>query len=107
MAVETLSVDEKLDPALEGLEPKSVWYYLNQIRQIPRNSGKEQRINRFILDWSVEHGLETKEDATRNIAIHVPGQGTRTVICQGHSDMVCVKAPGSTHNFDTDPIRFA
>lgn len=103
------SLETTLDPALEWLEPKLFWHHFNLIRQIPRASGKEAAVREHTLEWAKARGFSFKVDAVGNTYIFFPatkGFETAPTVClQSHYDMVCVKEAGSSHNFDTDPIR--
>lgn len=89
---------------------KTYYDFFKELSLIPRESGKEEKIQQFLLNFAKEHGLHAfREDVSGNIVIqkpaskgyeHLPG-----VILQGHMDMVCEKTPDSTHNFDTDGIE--
>lgn len=104
-----LSIDKTLDPALEGLEPKLVWQYFNELRQIPRDSHKEAAAMQWIRNWAEQHGFVVKQDGVGNLAVHVPAtpgyERRPSIVCQSHVDMVCVRDPDHQHNFDTDPIQ--
>lgn len=95
--------------AIEGLEPKALWEYFYQLEQIPRESGNEEGVRQWLIAFAKEHKLEHAVDATGNVIIRKPAtpgfENRSSVALQGHMDMVCVKKPGSTHNFLTDPIQ--
>jgi len=82
--------------------------YFKQICRIPRESGNEEGMRQFLLSWAKENGFEGIRDAAGNIILRTgatPGyEDAPSVAIQGHMDMVCVKVPGSKHNFLTDPI---
>jgi len=84
--------------------------WFEELSKIPRDSGKEERIVQWMLDWAKEHGLNARRDTVGNVVIDVPAspgkENAPTVVIQGHLDMVCEKTPDSDHDFDTDPIRF-
>jgi di/tripeptidase len=49
--------------------------------------------------------LEYKVDKIGNLIIYVPGNTSKSsVILQAHMDMVCVKTPDSTHDFENNPL---
>lgn len=82
--------------------------YFRQICKIPRESGNEEGMRQYLLSWAKENGFEGLRDKAGNIIIRTgatPGyENVPSVVLQGHTDMVCVKVPGSRHNFRTDPI---
>ncbi|MDR0995515.1 MAG: aminoacyl-histidine dipeptidase [Tannerella sp.] len=94
---------------IEDLEPKIVWDFFHQITQVPRPSGKEERIIAFLESFAKEHGLEYKKDEVGNILIRKPATAGRenrpSVILQSHVDMVCEKNADTVFDFDKDPIR--
>lgn len=94
---------------LSNLEPKEVFKWFFEINQIPRSSGKEKEISDFLVKFAKDRNLEVYQDEILNVIIKKPGtpgyENSETIILQGHMDMVCVKADGSDHNFDIDPIE--
>ena len=89
---------------------KTYYDYFKELSLIPRESGKEEKIQQFLLNFAKEHGLHAfREDVSGNIVIQKPAskgyEHLSGVILQGHMDMVCEKTPDSTHNFDTDGIE--
>ena len=93
---------------LAKLEPQPLWDYFEQICQIPRPSGKEERIRQFLLDFASKNRLKVKTDAAGNVLISkpaTPGYENRPgVVLQSHMDMVCEKNSDRRFNFDTDAI---
>jgi dipeptidase D len=90
------------------LQPATIWKYFHEITQIPRPSKKEEKIIQYLLDFAKEHNLEAEKDAVGNVVIRKaasPGmENKKTVILQGHTDMVCEKNNETEHDFDNDPI---
>jgi dipeptidase D len=72
-----------------------------KICKIPRQSGGEARIGDFLIKCAEDYGLQANRDNFNNIVILKPstisGYAGKTVILQGHMDMVYVKAEGSNH----------
>lgn len=93
---------------LEGLKPERVFYYFEQLTQIPRCSYDEKRVSDYIKSVGEGLGLETIQDDTLNIIIRKPAslgyEKSPGVIIQGHMDMVCEKEDDSSHDFTKDPI---
>lgn len=83
--------------------------YFEEISQIPRNSREEGKIARYLMEFAQTRGLEAWEDELHNVVIKKPGslgcESLPPVMLQAHVDMVCVKAPGSPHDFANDPIE--
>lgn len=81
-----------------------------EITRIPRESGHEEKIVEYLVNFAKEHGLEYKTDDVNNVVITRPvskGYEDRsTIVLQGHTDMVCEKNAGVEHDFAKDPIRY-
>ncbi len=93
---------------IRNLSPQHVWGYFHDLTQIPRPTGHMEAVTRYILAFGKESGLETQQDKAGNIVIRKPAtpgmEGCKTVIIQGHLDMVPQKNSTTVHNFETDPI---
>lgn len=93
---------------IRNLSPQHVWGYFHDLTQIPRPTGHMDAVTRYILAFGKESGLETLQDKTGNIVIRKPAtpgmEHCKTVIIQGHLDMVPQKNAATIHNFETDPI---
>lgn len=80
-----------------------------RLSAIPRSSGSEGPAAAFLMDTLTHAGLVPEEDAVHNVRCLLPAspgrEGAPGVILQAHTDMVCVKAPGSDYNPGEDPIR--
>lgn len=86
-----------------------VWNYFEKLTQTPRCSGKEEKVRQWVISVAKEKGLTYREDKVGNVVIEVPAtkgcENKPTIVLQGHLDIVCEKAKGSTHDFEKDPIR--
>lgn len=93
---------------LEKLEPKALFSYFQDISNIPRESGNEEGVRKYLLNFAKEHNFKASTDKVGNVVIYVPAtkgyEDRPSVVLQGHMDMVCVKTKNSKHNFETDPI---
>ena len=94
---------------LEGLKPEKVFYYFEEISQIPRGSGNEKQISDYLYDLAISKGWEAIQDEHLNIIIKKPAskgyENAPAVMLQGHMDMVCEKNEGVEHDFEKDPIK--
>jgi dipeptidase D len=94
---------------LRGLTPNSVFGFFEEITQIPRCSGDEQRISDYLVNFAKERNLEVIRDKALNVIIKKPAapgyEKAPTVILQGHMDMVCEKNKDTVHNFEKDAIK--
>lgn len=83
--------------------------YFEEISRIPRGSGNEAGMVRYLSAFAEERGLRIYTDELNNVVIYKeasPGyEDAPTVIMQSHIDMVCVKEPWSSHCFETDPLE--
>ena len=82
--------------------------HFKDISNIPRGSGNEAEVSKFIEAFGKSLGLETKRDEVNNVIIIKPAtpgyENSNTVVIQGHMDMVCEKTLNSNHDFLKDPI---
>lgn len=94
---------------IRNLEPKAVWEIFQQLCDIPRPSKKEQKAVEFAKKFGEDLGLETIVDEVGNVIIKKPAtpgmEDRKTVVLQGHLDMVPQKNSDIDHNFETDPIQ--
>lgn len=94
---------------LHGLKPERLWFYFNEILQVPRPSKKEENIIKYLLDFGQKYKLETLQDSIGNVIIRKPAtvgkEEVKSVILQSHMDMVCEKNSDKVFNFDTDAIE--
>lgn len=92
---------------LEGLKPERVMYYFEELTKIPRCSFDEERISEYLLNMGKSMGLESIQDESLNVIIKKPAtmDTDRTIILQGHMDMVGEKTDESNHDFKKDPIK--
>jgi len=93
---------------LSELEPLEMWGYFEEITKIPRPSKHEELMIRYLLDFAAKHKLEAESDKAGNVVIRKPAskglEKMKSVILQGHSDMVCEKNSDKIHDFEKDPI---
>mgnify|MGYP005844055549 CR=1 FL=1 len=92
-----------------NLEPKNLWKIFYEISKVPRPSKKEGKIRAYIKNFAVENSLDFIEDKAGNICIKIPAtkgyENSKTVVLQGHLDMVCEKNKDSNHDFDNDGLK--
>lgn len=88
---------------------ENVLSVFREILGIPRESGHEEQIIAYLVNFATTRSLEHIVDGSGNVLIRVPAtagmENAPTVVLQSHSDMVCEKVGGSCHNFATDPIN--
>lgn len=80
---------------LEGLEPKTVFKFFEEICSIPHGSGNTKAISDYCVVFAKERKLRYRQDESNNVVIWKPGtkgyEDSAPVMLQGHLDMVCVK----------------
>lgn len=95
--------------SINELNPVNVWNYFREILKIPRPSGKEEKIRKWVIDWAKSNGFENLKDDAGNVVIKIPASGGResspVVVLQSHMDMVCEKNEDVNFNFEKDPIE--
>ncbi|MBA4250712.1 MAG: cytosol nonspecific dipeptidase [Chlorobiaceae bacterium] len=93
---------------LGHLSPKLVFEHFEEICKYPRQSKKEEKIAEYVVAVGKRNNLETLKDAFGNIVIKKPAtkgyENLKTVVLQGHIDMVAEKNRDVIHDFDNDPI---
>ncbi|MFH0760180.1 MAG: aminoacyl-histidine dipeptidase [Bacteroidota bacterium] len=91
------------------LQPTELWKYFYDLTQIPRPSGKEAAVVKYLIKFGKDLGLETISDEVGNVIIRKPAtpgmENRKGIILQGHVDMVPQANSDSTHNFETDPLK--
>lgn len=93
---------------LEHLSPREVFRFFEELTTIPRCSGNEKRVSEYLVAFAGERKLEVFQDEALNVVIKKPGtagyEKSPAVIIQGHMDMVCEQAKGTSHDFSKDPL---
>ena len=93
---------------IRNLEPKVLWNKFADLNAVPRPSKKEERVIEFMKNFGTSLGLETFEDEIRNVIIRKPAtkgmENRKTIVLQGHLDMVHQKNNDTNFNFDTQGI---
>jgi dipeptidase D len=86
-----------------------VFRYFEEISAIPRGSGNEEGVSRYLAGFAERQGLNYVRDALNNVVIYKPGSPGREqeppLMLQAHMDMVCEQTGCCGHDFLSDPIR--
>ncbi len=94
---------------LEQLYAHDFFRYFEEISQIPRGSGHNEKISGYLMDFARAHGLEAWQDSAWNVVICKPASAgceeAPGVILQGHMDMVCEKDAGVEHDFQKQGLE--
>ncbi len=93
---------------LNGILPERVFYYFEEICNIPHGSGNTAKIAEYCVNFAKKYNLKFVKDDANNVVIYKNGskgyEDSDTLILQGHIDMVCQKTPDSIINFETDGL---
>lgn len=93
----------------QGIEPKKVLEYFEQLCAIPRGSKNEKAAAKFVENFAKERGLEFVRDEWNNVFVSKCAsagyENVPAVALQGHLDMVCEKNADTEHDFLNDPIE--
>ncbi|MEY8321507.1 aminoacyl-histidine dipeptidase [Lachnospiraceae bacterium 46-61] len=94
---------------LESLEPKSVFYFFEEICSIPHGSRNEKKLSDYIVHFAEKRGLYYKQDEQNNVLIKKKAtqgyESKPTIILQAHIDMVCEKNGNVEHDFEKDGLK--
>lgn len=92
------------------MKPERVLEIFKEITRVPRESGHEEQIIAYLQNFAASHSLQCKTDEAGNVLIikeASPGkENTPVIVLQSHSDMVCEKNSGVSHDFSKDPIKY-
>lgn len=66
--------------------------FFKSIAKIPRESGNEKEITKFLEDFAKKRKLEYEIDEYNNLLIKKKTCNAKTLILQAHTDMVCVSS---------------
>ncbi|MBC7523056.1 MAG: aminoacyl-histidine dipeptidase [Flavobacterium sp.] len=94
---------------IRNLEPKNLWNKFADLNAVPRPSKKEDRVIEFMKNFGTSLGLETFEDEIRNVIIRKPAtvgmENRKSIVLQGHLDMVHQKNNDTNFDFDSQGIE--
>jgi dipeptidase D len=94
---------------IRNQEPTIVWNHFADLNAIPRPSKKEERVIQFMVDFGKKLHLETFVDEVGNVIIKKPAssgmENRKTIVMQGHLDMVHQKNSDTIFDFDKEGIK--
>ncbi len=94
---------------LQGLEPASVFYFFEDICNIPHISYHEKALSDYCVEFARVRNLYYEQDALGNVIIikeATPGyEDAEPIILQGHLDMVGDKLPTCPIDMEKEPIK--
>ena len=84
-------------------DKEKLLYFFREISKIPRGSGNEEQIGKYLEDFAQKRGLWCYRDELHNVVIKKGGskgaEDLPPVMLQGHTDMVCEKRREVEHDF--------
>lgn len=96
---------------LEGLEPRSVFHWFQELCRIPHGSGNTRAVSDYLADFGRDRGLAVRQDELGNVILCKPGtpgyENAPAVMLQGHMDMVCVKDPNCPRDMAREGLDLA
>ena len=94
---------------IKGYSPEKLFYFFEEITKIPRGSGNEEAIAKWIEAFAMERGLFCIRDNVNNVFVRKEAtkgyENEPAVLLQGHTDMVCEKNSDVDFDFEKDPIN--
>ena len=82
--------------------------YFYEISKIPRKSGNEEKIAKYLIEFAKERNLKYYTDSKFNVVIwkdpSIGYEDKEILGFQCHTDMVCEKIDGSNHDFLKDSL---
>ena len=82
--------------------------YFYEISKIPRKSGNEEKIAKYLIEFAKERNLKYYTDSKFNVVIwkdaSIGYEDKEILGFQCHTDMVCEKVDGSGHDFLKDSL---
>lgn len=83
---------------------KNTLEYFEEIMKIPRESGKEDKIANYLINYAKENNIEYSLGKYNTVFLKKNNNSDKTIILQAHSDMVCVST--DDYDFDNKGIPF-
>ena len=83
--------------------------YFYEISKIPRKSGNEEKMAKYLIEFAKERNLKYYTDSKFNVVIwkdvSIGYEDKEILGFQCHTDMVCEKVDGSNHDFLKDSLK--
>ena len=93
---------------LNGIEPKAVFSFFEELCAIPHGSGNTKELSDWIADFAQRRGLWYCQDRANNVVVKKPAspgyEAAEPVILQGHIDMVCEKTAACEKNMEKEGL---
>lgn len=92
---------------LEQIDYKTIFHYFEEISKVPRGSYHNEKISDYLVQFAKERGIVCRQEKCGNVIFRKPAsadcRSTKTVMMQGHMDMVCV-CEDDSHDFETEGL---
>lgn len=96
---------------LEGLEPRGVLHWFEELCRIPHGSGNTKAISDYLVRFARDRGLAVRQDEWNNVVIKKPAsagyEAAAPVLLQGHMDMVCEKEADCKKDMAAEGLELA
>ena len=79
--------------------------YFYEICKLPHPSGNTAAMQNYLISFAEQHNLPYEKDEAGNILIQHPGTSEKTIILQGHQDMVPAVEDGYVFDFNKDSVE--
>lgn len=83
---------------------KNTLEYFEEIMKIPRESGKEEKIAEYLVNYAKKNNIEYTLGKYNTVFLKKNNNLNKTIILQAHSDMVCVS--NDEYDFENRGIPF-
>lgn len=83
---------------------KNTLEYFEEIMKIPRESGKEEKIAEYLVNYAKKNNIEYSLGKYNTVFLKKNNNSNKTIILQAHSDMVCVS--NDEYDFENRGIPF-
>ncbi|PRY00368.1 dipeptidase D [Pontibacter ummariensis] len=95
--------------SIKLLEPQALWQNFAALSAVPRPSKQEDKAAAFVVAFGRKQNLETMQDTAGNVLIRKPAtpgmENRKTVLLQGHLDMVHQKNEATLFDFSRQGIE--
>ena len=93
---------------LEQIDYKTIFHYFEEISKVPRGSYHNEKISDYLVQFAKERGIAYRREECGNVIFRKPASADcrsgKTVMMQGHMDMVCV-CEDDSHDFETEGLN--
>ncbi len=93
---------------LEQIDYKTIFHYFKEISKVPRGSYHNEKISDYLVQFAKERGIAYRQEKCGNVIFWKPAspdcRSGKTVMMQGHMDMVCV-CEDDSHDFKTEGLN--